>query len=56
MRISTETAAAVGLGGHNMPDMGAVLAGMPHPAEKEIRRGERPGALAAATEQTTATP
>jgi hypothetical protein len=26
-----------------LPDMGAVLGGMPHPAEKEIRRKECPG-------------
>ena len=26
-----------------LPDMGAVLGGLPHPAEKEIRRKECPG-------------
>ena len=31
--------------GHELPDSGGVLGGLPHPLEKEIRRKETPGAV-----------
>lgn len=42
--LQIKTASAEDIADRQTPDMGAVLAGAPHPTEKEIRRKERPAA------------